>query len=125
MKGKSNLFNNKDYIPSLPDDISRSQKNRIIDGYTKIHDHITEKDIEGAIRDITGKPIPDGKGGTYQHYKEGDEAINGLKKERDSLVKSINNPNMTPKVEKAIKDSIHDFEIQINRWEKIKEEYKK
>jgi hypothetical protein len=124
MKGKSLLFSNKN-IPSLPDDISRSQKNRIINGYNKINDHLTDKDIEGAIRDINGNPVPDGKGGTYQHYKEVDEAINGLKKERESLIKSIQNPNMPPEVEKAIKDAINEFDIYINRWNKIKEEYRK
>lgn len=127
MKGSISLYprTGDTNIPPLPDDISRAQKNRIINGYNKITDHLTEKDIEGAIKDIIGEPIMKDEKTPYQHYKEVEEAINGLKKDRDSLEKSIRNPNLPPEVEKSIKDAINEFDIHINNWNKIKEEYHK
>ncbi len=119
MKGSNGLFG-KAKIPNLPKGISRSQKNRIEKGYRKISDHLTEKDIDGAVRDIKNDPILDRNGKPYQHYKEVDDAVNGLKKERDSLVKSIKNPRLTPEIKKTIRDAINEFDIKINEWEKIK-----
>ena len=119
MKGSSGLFG-KAKRPKLPKGISRSQKNRIEKGYRKIDDHLTIKDIEGAVRDIKKEPILDKNGRPYQHYKEVDDAVRGLKKERDSLTKSIKNPNLTPEVKKSIRDAINEFDIKINEWERIK-----
>lgn len=119
MKGNNPLFGSKKR-PPLPDGISRSQRNRIERGYRKIDDHLKEDDISGAIRDINGKPITRKNGVPFQHLKEVDDAIRGLKRERDSLVKSIKNPNLTPEVKKSIKDVINDFDIKINEWEKRK-----
>lgn len=119
MKGNSLLFGaNK--RPNLPEGISRSQRNRIERGYRKIDDHLTEKDISGALRDINGDPITRKNGIPFQHIKEVDDAIRGLIKERDSLVKSINNPKLIPEVKKSITDAINEFDIKINEWEKHK-----
>lgn len=119
MKGNNALFGPKKR-PKLPDGISRSQRNRIERGYRKIDDHLKEKDISGAISDINGKPITNKKGVPFQHLKEVEDAIKGLKKERNSLIKSINNPNLTPEVRKSINDAINEFDIKINNWEKYK-----
>lgn len=119
MKGSSVLFGAKKR-PKLPDGISRSQRNRIERGYRKIDDHLTDKDISGAIRDINGKPITRKNGTPFQHKKEVDDAVRGLRKERDSLIKSIKNPKLTPEVKKSINDAINEFDIKINEWEKYK-----
>ena len=119
MKGNNGLFG-KAKRPNLPSGISRSQKNRIENGYRKIDDHLTEKDISGAIRDIKNNPILDKNGRPFQHYKEVDDAIRGLKRERDSLIKSINNPNLKSEIKKSIRDAINEFDIKINEWERIK-----
>ena len=118
MKGRSGLFGTGKR--KLPNGISKSQKKRIEKGYRKIDDHLTDKDISGAVRDIKGNPVVDKNGRSFQHYKEVDDAVRGLKKDRDSLVKSIKNPNLTPEVKKSIKDAINEFEIKINEWENIK-----
>jgi len=119
MKGSNPLFGPKKRAP-LPDGISRSQKNRIERGYRKIDDHLKDDDISGAIRDINGKPVTRKNGIPFQHLKEVEDAISGLKKERNSLIKSIKNPNLTPEVKKSIRDAINEFEIKINEWEKHK-----
>ena len=121
MKGKSILFAiRKEH--HLPDGLSRSQKNRIRDGYQKIDDHITEKDISGAIHDIKGNPITNNNGKPYQHYKEVDEAVEALKDEKASLIKSIQNPKMIPEIKKYIQDVIQEFDLIINKWKHIKGE---
>ena len=119
MKGSSGLFG-KSKRPSLPNGISRSQRNRIKSGFRKIDDHLTEKDINGAIRDIKNNPVLDKNGKPFQHYKEVDDAVRGLKRERDSLVKSIKNPKLTPEIKKSIRDAIKEFDIKIDEWERIK-----
>lgn len=118
MKGNCLLFGSKKR--NIPSGITESQRKRIEGGYRKIDDHLTDKDISGAARDIKGDPITDSKGRPFQHYKEVDDAIRGLKKERDSLVKSIENPNLTPEIKKSIIGIINEFNIKINEWENIK-----
>lgn len=119
MKGNNPLFGAKKR-PKLPNGISRSQRNRIERGYRKIDNHLTDKDISGAIRDIGGKPITRKNGVPFQHEKEVNDAVRGLKKDRDALVKSVKNPNLTPEVKKSIKDAIKEFNIKINEWENHK-----
>lgn len=119
MKGNSKLFGitkNKEF----PSGITESQKKRIQDGYRKINDHISDKDIEGAKRDINGNPITNKFGIPFQHFKEVDDAINGLIKERDSLIKSLSNPNLSQDVVDLIKKAIKDFDKKIIQWGKIK-----
>ena len=121
MKGKNPLFaKNKAIVPDLPDSLTRSQKNRIVNGYTNIRDHVTEKDIEGAIEEIKGCGIKKRDGTLWQHYKEVDEAVKGIIKDKGSLEKSIKNPGINPDAEKSINNAIKDFEIVINNWNKIK-----
>ena len=119
MKGNSGLFG-KPKRQKLPSGMSRSQKNRIESGFRKIDDHLTSKDINGAIRDIEGNPINRSGGKPFQHFKEVDDAVKGLKKERDSLSKSIKNPNLSPEIKKTIRNVIQEFDIKINEWENIK-----
>jgi len=45
-----------------------------------------------------------------------------LKKDRSSLIKSIQNPNLTPEIRKSIQDAINEFDVYINNWNKIKGE---
>ena len=118
MKGKHASFGSGKR--NLPDGMSKTQKKRIENGYRKIDHHLTEKDISGAIRDIKGNPVLDKNGRPFQHYKEVEDAVRGLKKERDSLVKSIKNPKLTPEIKKSIRDAINEFDIKINEWERIK-----
>lgn len=119
MKGKSPLFG-KTKRPKLPSGMSRSQKRRIERGYRKIDDHLTDKDISGAINEINGKPVTRKNGVPFQHVKEVEDAIRGLTRDRDSLKKSIKNPNMQPEIKSTIKTVIKDFDVPINKWDKIK-----
>ena len=120
MKGNYALFGTQKKEP-IPSGVTNSQRLRIERGYRKIRDHLTKKDIDGAIKDIKGNPIqkPDGNG-SYQHYKEVDDAVRGLIKEKDSLIKSIQNPNLKPDIKDYLKSVIHDFEIKIDEWNRIK-----
>ena len=119
MKGSTPLFG-KPKRTDLPNDLTRSQKLRIEAGYRKIDDHLQTKDIEGAIRDMNSDPIRKSNGVPYQHYKEVEDAINGLEDEVDSLKKSLRNPNLSAAARKAIRDAIKEFENKIGEWNKIK-----
>jgi signal recognition particle subunit SEC65 len=76
-----------------------------------------DKDIK---RDINGKPITRKNSVPFQHEKEVDDAVHGLGKEIDSLIKKIKNPKLTSEVKKTIKDVINEFDVKLKEWEKYK-----
>lgn len=108
-------------LSNLPDNLTATQKNRINNGYTNIYDHITEKDVDGAIREIQGNGLMKPNGTPWQHYKEVNDAVIGVEKSLKSLKKSLKNPNLEKDAKAAIKKSIEDFKKVINQWNSIKE----
>ncbi len=58
-------------------------------------DHLTDRDIQALIRDLSGNEVPKPGGGHYQHYKEVTEALHGLKVKVASLERSLGNPKLS------------------------------
>ena len=59
--------------------------------------HLTQKDIQGALKDIAGTPVVI-NGKQYDHLKEVTEALHGLGKQIDNLNKAIGSGKLTDDV---------------------------
>jgi RHS repeat-associated protein len=106
-------------LGTLSPKLTRVQKSRIEKIDRIIDDHLTEKDIQGLTRDLSGNPVPKPGGGSWQHFKEVTEAIKGLKNEIQGLKKSLRNPNMDPGAANDIQCAIDKAQNYITRVEKI------
>ena len=56
--------------------------------------HLTELDYSGVRRDLAGNPVPNGKGGYFDHIHEMKDSYKALTKAKRSLEGSLNNPNL-------------------------------
>lgn len=119
MKGKSSLFGDKKTKrPPLPDGLTRSQRKNIEKGNRIIDDHMTEKDIDGAIRDQKGNPIVNNETGkVYNHLQEVENSIKGLTKIIDRLNNSLHNPNLDEISRDRINQSINEYRERIRKYE--------
>jgi hypothetical protein len=59
--------------------------------------HLTNKDIQGALKDIAGNPVVI-NGKQYDHLKEVTEALHGLGKQIDNLNKAIDGGKLSGEV---------------------------
>lgn len=99
--------------------LTKAQKRRVDKIDKIIDDHLTERDIQGLIRDVSRNPVPKPGGGHFDHFKEVTEAIKGLKNEIRSLRKSMRNPRMDAATREEIQCAIDKAHNMITRVEKI------
>ena len=102
-----------------PGQLTRVQQSRIDQIDRTINDHLTERDIEGLKRDLSGNSVPKPGGGEYQHYKEVTEAADGLRRNIDSLNRSLNNPNLSPAARAQMEQAIQKAQSYVTRVEQI------
>lgn len=50
-----------------------------------IRDHLSPKDVQGAVRDILGNPVSKSKGDAYQHLTEVNDGLGSLRNGMDAL----------------------------------------
>jgi filamentous hemagglutinin len=58
--------------------LSQAQQRAISKIDNIIRDHLTLRDLQGALRDMIGNPVPKPSGGYWDHVREVNEAIRGL-----------------------------------------------
>lgn len=118
MKGKTSVFVSSKKR-DIPNSVTISQRIKIEKGDRIIKDHLKEKDITGAVRDIANNPVKKRDGnGAYDHLTEVTNAIKGLNKVVDRLNNSLKNPNLDEKARKTIEDAIKDYKKEIANWNK-------
>ena len=75
--------------------LTAAQKSRLNSLENTINDHLTEGDFSGALRDLQGKPVPNGRGGYFDHLGEMKDSYVSLKKIKRGLEGSLKNPNLS------------------------------
>jgi len=81
-------------------------------------DHLTTKDILGAVGDILGNPVKTGAK-TWDHLDEVSNALNGLKNQANSIKSKVLNRNdLTEAQRKAAEELLSQTSAQIDRVEK-------
>ena len=84
-KLKSEIF-----ISNLTD----SQKSTLSTVINTVSQHLTDMDYSGVKRDIAGDPVPNGRGGYFDHIHEMKDSYKALTKAKRSLEGSLKNPNL-------------------------------
>lgn len=74
--------------------LTRSQQKAVDSADNIINDHLKESDIEAAIGDLQGNPIPKPGGGYWNHAQEVKDAYPGLMRAYKTLIGSLQNPNL-------------------------------
>ncbi len=100
-------------------ELTRSQERVLKDLDNIINDHLTEQDFSGAERDMRGDPVPNGKGGFFDHLKEVKDAATGLEKVRKSLEGSLKNPNLDNTIRKKLQDALDKTNRYLDRVDKL------
>ena len=77
-----------------------------------IKDYLTDKDITGALRDITGNPVPKPSGGFWNHTQEINNAIRGLRNQR-RVLEGLNTPEANTARQAAL-DAIRRVDAALN-----------
>jgi len=65
--------------------LTKAEERAITKIENTIRDHLSPKDLRGALRDMVGNPVPKPGGGYWDHVREVNEAIGGLRKRAKTL----------------------------------------
>jgi hypothetical protein len=71
--------------------LTQAQQRAISRINNTIRDHLINEDISGALRDLIGNPVPKRQGGFYNHAKEVNDSITGLRKQL-KILEGIDTP---------------------------------
>jgi hypothetical protein len=72
-------------VPAPVGALTQAQRQAISKIDNIINDHLTTRDISGALRDALGKPVPKPGGGYWNHLQEVKEALRGLRNQAKAL----------------------------------------
>ena len=101
-------------------DAQKSAMNRI---KNTIGHNLKEEDFTGTEADLQNNPIPNGKGGYYNHLQEMRQSLAALKKSVNSLEGTLENPFLIDPEKQIIIDALNDAYKFINRIEKLFNKY--
>ena len=108
MKELEDLINNEG-VSLTPAQLSRLQTLK-----NTIQNHLTEGDYKGTLRDLQGNPVPNGRGGFFDHVSEMKNSYKALLKIQRGLKGSLSNPNLSPEDRMTIIRALGDAERHID-----------
>ena len=89
-----------------------------------INNNLTPSDFSGTEADLRGNPIPNGKGGYYDHLTEMKQSLTGLKDIKESLEGSLKNPNLDMQSRQLLQKSLDKTNYYIDKIETLFNKYK-
>ncbi|SCP99922.1 RHS repeat-associated core domain-containing protein, partial [Anaerobium acetethylicum] len=95
--------------------LTDAQKSRLNSLENTINDHLTEGDFSGTLRDLQGNPVPNGKGGYFDHLAEMKDSYVGLNKVRKGLEGSLKNPNLSDIDRTLLQEGLDNANSYISR----------
>ena len=112
-KGGNNIINT----------LTDAQKSRLNSLDNTINDHLTDSDFSGTLRDLQGDPIPNGRGGYYDHAGEMRDSYRSLQKIRAGLEGSLKNPNLSDVDRALLQEGLDKANSYIKRIEELFDPY--
>ena len=103
--------------------LTNAQRSRLNTLTNTINDHLKESDFSGTLRDLQGDPVPNGKGGFYNHLSEMKDSYRSLQKIRQALEGSLKNPTLSLIDRTLLQDGLNNTIFYINRIEELFDPY--
>jgi len=107
----------------ITDQLTRAQKRNVNTLDNIINDHLTAGDFSGTLADLQGNPIPNGRGGFFDHINEMKDSYTGLISVSEGLEGSLKNPNLTPEVKSFLQEQLDLAYSKIKEIEALFEPY--
>lgn len=104
-------------------DLTAPQKSALNTMVNTVNQHLTEMDYSGVKRDIAGNPVPNGKGGFFDHIHEMRDAYKSLKKTKRSLEGSLKNPNLGRNEKALLENALNTTNEHIQRIDELFKPY--
>ena len=103
--------------------LTDAQKSRLNSLENTINDHLTEGDFSGTLRDLQGDPVPNGKGGYFDHLGEMKDSYSSLKKIKKGLEGSLKNPNLSDVDRALLQEGLDKANLYIKRIQEMFKPY--
>ena len=103
--------------------LTDAQKSRLNALDNTINDHLTEGDFSGTLRDLQGNPVPNGKGGYFDHLGEMQDSYKSLQKIKKALEGSLRNPNLSDVDRALLQEGLDKANYYIIRIEELSNPY--
>lgn len=103
--------------------LTDAQKSRLNSLENTIKDHLTEGDFNGTLRDLQGNPVPNGKGGYFDHLGEMKDSYKSLKKIKKALEGSLKNPNLSDIDRALLQEGLDKVNFYISRVQELFKPY--
>lgn len=103
--------------------LTDAQKSRLNALENTINDHLTEDDFSGTLRDLQGNPVPNGKGGYFDHLGEMKNSYASLKKIKKALEGSLNNPNLSTVDRELLQEGLDKANLYISKIQELFKPY--
>lgn len=99
--------------------LTDAQRSRLNSVENTIKDHLTEHDFSGTLRDLTGDPVPNGKGGYFDHLGEMKDSYKALQKAKSGLEGSLKNPNLSIKDREMLQNGLDKANEYLEKIENL------
>ena len=93
------------------------------DEFHTINDHLTDGDFSGTLRDLQGNPVPNGRGGYFDHLGEMQNSYKSLKKIKKALEGSLKNPNLSEVHRALLQEGLDKANFYIDKIEELFDTY--
>jgi hypothetical protein len=103
--------------------LTDSQKSVLNNLTNTVSQHLTDMDYRGAERDLTGNPVPNGKGGFFNHIHEIADSYKSLTKAKRRLEGTLKNPNLGLSEKKLLEDALKTANEHIEKINKLFKPY--
>ena len=103
--------------------LTDAQKSRLNVLENTINDHLTDGDFSGTLRDLQGNPVPNGRGGSFDHLGEMQDSYKSLQKIKKALEGSLKNPNLSDVDRALLQEGLDKANFYINKIEELFEPY--
>ena len=103
--------------------LTDAQKSRLNALENTINDHLTDGDFSGTLRDLQGNPVPNGRGGYFDHLGEMQDSYKSLQKIKKALKDSLKNPRLSDVDRALLQEGLDKANSYINKIEELFDHY--
>lgn len=103
--------------------LTDAQKSTLSIVVNTVSQHLTDMDYSGVRRDIAGNPVPNGRGGYFDHIHEMKDSYKALTKAKRSLDGSLKNPNLGQREKALLENALKTTNEHIKKIDELFKPY--